>query len=125
VIKETGIAGLWRGLLPTFLRDAYFSGIYLVFYRRQLQLFDERSNLWLRFLCGLSAGFAASLITQPFDIVKTVILLYPEKFKSIFGTSVELYKVSLNDKKNLNISFRRVARKSSLPVFCCESQNAL
>lgn len=95
MIKQNGIVGFWRGLFPTFLRDAPFSGLYLVFYRRQLQAFDsEKADMWTRFLCGLSAGFAACLITQPFDIVKTVILLYPEKFRSVFGASIDLYKVS-------------------------------
>jgi solute carrier family 25 protein 38 len=98
------ILGLWRGLLPTLLRDAPFSGLYLLFYRRQFLFFNSTSekseenavllSLHKRFLCGLSAGFFACLLTQPFDIVKTVVLLYPNKFGSSAKTSHDLYKVN-------------------------------
>ncbi|KAI6177712.1 hypothetical protein M3Y97_00938000 [Aphelenchoides bicaudatus] len=94
VVNQTGFKGLWRGLLPTLMRDAPFSGLYLLFYRRQVHFFNEGEHLHFhtRFLCGLSSGFLACLLTQPFDIVKTVVLLYPQKFASSTTASKDLYK---------------------------------
>eukprot|EP00096_Caligus_rogercresseyi_P000947 TRINITY_DN1151_c0_g1_i2.p1 TRINITY_DN1151_c0_g1~~TRINITY_DN1151_c0_g1_i2.p1 ORF type:complete len:288 (-),score=71.52 TRINITY_DN1151_c0_g1_i2:266-1129(-) len=74
-----GLRGITSGLLPTILRDAPFSGIYLVFYST-LKRKAEFSTLnneapWIHFLCGLFAGMAASVITHPADVIKTKVQL--------------------------------------------------
>ncbi|EGD74403.1 hypothetical protein PTSG_06414 [Salpingoeca rosetta] len=68
-----GISGLFKGGLPTVLRDAPFSGLYL-------SLFEAfKTHLRARgmgadasaMVGGLAAGTLASYITQPFDVIKT------------------------------------------------------
>ena len=108
VIREHGFLGLWAGLIPTLLRDAPFSGLYLTFYRRQLSMLEERKlfifilftklildNIEvipvLRFSAGICAGFLACLITQPFDVLKTSAQLYPREYKSMISSIIRMY----------------------------------
>ncbi|KAI6215879.1 Degenerin mec-10 [Aphelenchoides besseyi] len=95
VVRDSNYRGLWRGLIPTIFRDSPFSGLYLVFYRRQIGFVEERSgncNPALRFGAGMTSGFLACLLTQPFDVIKTVVQLYPKRYSSTFRTSLDLYK---------------------------------
>ncbi|CAD5215982.1 unnamed protein product [Bursaphelenchus okinawaensis] len=97
VITELGVKGLWRGLLPTLLRDAPYSGVYLVFYRRQINLIEQYSNSTAispiaRFTCGAISGLIACLLTQPFDVVKTVVQLYPKRTASLLSAMISLYR---------------------------------
>lgn len=91
------VVGLWRATIPTVLRDAPFSGLYLAFYRYQLALMgvqDAHTAPVLRLGCGLVSGIAACLITHPFDVVKTRIQLYPRMYDSFGGAVARVYKVS-------------------------------
>lgn len=47
----------------------------------------------VHFTCGILAGLAASAVTQPFDVVKTKMQLYPHKFTSFPQVSVERWVV--------------------------------
>uniref|UniRef100_A0A914XXZ5 Mitochondrial carrier protein n=1 Tax=Panagrolaimus superbus TaxID=310955 RepID=A0A914XXZ5_9BILA len=55
IIREYGIRGLWFGLTPTLLRDAPFSGLYLMFYRQQLA-FVEKNDYNITPIIRLSCG---------------------------------------------------------------------
>jgi len=67
--RSEGVRGLTRGLLPTILRDAPFSGIYMMLYER---IKTAEWNTYDSALAnGLAAGCLASLITQPADVIKT------------------------------------------------------
>lgn len=85
--KQEGGKGLYSGLLATVARDAPFSGLYLMFYtqikrkaRNTLQVGELSSGQ--NFLCGIMAGFLASVITQPADVVKTRLQINPYKYSS-------------------------------------------
>lgn len=87
IYMKEGARGFTCGLLPTLLRDAPFSGLYLMFYtqtkkRVPSHLLDDRLAPVVHFTCGVLAGLAASAVTQPFDVVKTKMQLYPHKFTS-------------------------------------------
>ena len=47
----------------------------------------ERRTLALNVACGLAAGFAATLATQPFDLVKTRIQLQPRAYPSTLAAA--------------------------------------
>ncbi|KAK4327699.1 hypothetical protein Pmani_001850 [Petrolisthes manimaculis] len=87
IYMKEGARGLTCGLLPTLLRDAPFSGLYLMFYtqtkkRVPTQLLENHMAPVIHFTCGVLAGLSASAVTQPFDVVKTKMQLYPQKFTS-------------------------------------------
>ena len=99
--RNEGIRGLSCGLLPTILRDAPYSGIYLMFYTLLKQNYapnvrnafslalgyghgkNQANQAGTHFSCGILAGFLASLITHPADVLKTKMQIHPEVYHSI------------------------------------------
>ncbi|XP_074593019.1 mitochondrial glutathione transporter SLC25A40-like [Brevipalpus obovatus] len=73
LVKQEGIFALYRGLVPTILRDVPFSAVYWAGY----ELMKRRMNASLEptffqsFVSGAVAGSFAAIITLPFDVVKT------------------------------------------------------
>uniref|UniRef100_UPI003590266F mitochondrial glycine transporter-like n=1 Tax=Myxine glutinosa TaxID=7769 RepID=UPI003590266F len=106
VIQHTeGMRGLFGGLTATLLRDAPFSGIYLMFYTQSKQAIqkgvDPSWQLSSNFCCGILAGVMASLVTQPADMVKTMMQMEPHKYK------------------RMNEAFFAIYRSAGLPGFFC------
>jgi len=104
IYKYEGIRGLTCGLLPTIVRDAPYSGLYLMFYtqlkqnaipkcRNLLGLSNNFENskgsiqAATYFTCGMAAGFLASLVTHPADVIKTKMQIQPEVYRSIVHAS--------------------------------------
>ncbi|QLG72468.1 hypothetical protein HG535_0D01760 [Zygotorulaspora mrakii] len=103
IYKEEGIKGFFRGFGPTCLRDAPYSGIYVLLYEKTKTILPSilPSRMINQDIDGnfttytsttvnaLSAIFSASLattITAPFDTIKTRMQLEPSKFRSFFGS---------------------------------------
>eukprot|EP00922_Rhytidocystis_sp_ex-Travisia-forbesii_P042890 GHVS01064119.1.p1 GENE.GHVS01064119.1~~GHVS01064119.1.p1 ORF type:complete len:292 (-),score=52.04 GHVS01064119.1:106-981(-) len=80
--NNEGLASLWRGLLPTLMRDVPFSAIYWELNEKMKELvrrydkdYERRPHLVSNFLYpfvtgGASAGVAC-VVTHPCDIIKT------------------------------------------------------
>ncbi|XP_003702984.1 mitochondrial glycine transporter isoform X1 [Megachile rotundata] len=98
IYKQEGVRGLSRGLVPTLLRDAPFSGLYLMFYTELKSLVIEtdsscnKSLAVTHFSCGILAGIFASIVTQPADVIKTKMQLYPSEFKGVFYSVFRIYE---------------------------------
>lgn len=115
IYTQEGFKGLTSGLIPTLLRDAPFSGIYLMMYTSIKKCVpnqywtttttittesDSSSTTttnaafvpYIRFSCGILAGLGASLITQPADVIKTKMQLFPTKFNSIPSVIIYVYQ---------------------------------
>jgi len=76
----------WVGMLPTVLRDSLFSGTYYMCYTKLksltikqdgtvIELHDKRrtSVHLINFLNGTISGLLASIVTNPIDVVKTIV----------------------------------------------------
>ena len=70
--------GLFSGLIPTILRDAPNSGLYICIYHSIkptiMGLSTENHHIpvtLLNLLTGITAGVTATFITHPFDMIKT------------------------------------------------------
>ncbi|XP_034553271.1 solute carrier family 25 member 40 [Notolabrus celidotus] len=75
-VETEGWLSLWRGLGPTLLRDVPFSAMYWYNYEQSKRWLCERYNtreatFTITFLSGALSGSIASIITLPFDVVKT------------------------------------------------------
>ncbi|XP_029358008.1 mitochondrial glycine transporter B-like isoform X2 [Echeneis naucrates] len=87
VYKTEGIRALFSGLTATLLRDAPFSGIYVMFYSQAKRTLPQEvtSSAYVplvNFSCGVVAGVLASLVTQPADVVKTHIQVSPSHWST-------------------------------------------
>ena len=99
IVQLEGARGLGSGLIPTIVRDAPYSGIYLLFYNKLKQM-SSVSELpagtdksLLLFLCGVVAGAGASVVVQPADVVKTEMQLRPQRLSHL-----EIVKIVYNDR---------------------------
>ncbi|KAF2881073.1 hypothetical protein ILUMI_25094 [Ignelater luminosus] len=72
LIKQDGILGLWKGIFSTLLRDVPFSALYWSQYEAMKRLYGPGvPSFGFSFVAGFIAGGVASIITLPFDVVKT------------------------------------------------------
>ena len=95
ILRTEGFRGLTVGLGPTLVRDVPFSGLYLMFYEHlktltpaELQMTHGSS---VHFSCGIMAGFLASLVTQPADVIKTRLQISKEANKNIGSVIRQIY----------------------------------
>ncbi|XP_077381323.1 mitochondrial glycine transporter B-like isoform X2 [Festucalex cinctus] len=85
--ETEGVRALFSGLTATLLRDAPFSGIYVMFYSQTKKTLppEVTSSVYMplvNFSCGVVAGVMASLVTQPADVVKTHIQVSPSHWST-------------------------------------------
>ncbi|CAH0476725.1 unnamed protein product [Peronospora belbahrii] len=75
VLRHEGVRGLYRGMLPTLIRDVPFSGLYVLIYTRLrdswTQKFLHLPLYGVHFSCGVVAGVLATSIVHPADVIKT------------------------------------------------------
>jgi solute carrier family 25, member 38 len=72
--RQERLRGLFSGLGPTLLRDAPYSGLYLVMFthlRDRLDAAGYSGSPHLSFLAGALAGSLATFATHPPDVVRT------------------------------------------------------
>lgn len=82
VCQNEGPKALYSGLTATLLRDAPFSGIYVMFYSQAKKALPQEISSssiapLVNFGCGVVAGILASLATQPADVIKTHMQVSP------------------------------------------------
>uniref|UniRef100_A0A8C2C0H3 Mitochondrial glutamate carrier 1 n=1 Tax=Cyprinus carpio TaxID=7962 RepID=A0A8C2C0H3_CYPCA len=75
LLKDKGIAGLYKGLGATLLRDVPFSIIYFPLFANLNSLgrrnADGSAPFYISFLAGCFAGCTAAIVVNPVDVVKT------------------------------------------------------
>lgn len=77
ILRQHGVRGLWRGALPTILSNAPFSAIYYSIYReiKAAASAPSRPQAAVNMGAALIAAMAATLATQPTDVVRARIQL--------------------------------------------------
>jgi len=80
IYRTEGIRGLTSGITATLARDVPFSAIYYATYSH-LKKFQTESSIGHSFSCGIVSGIFASIVTQPADVVKTSLQLFPSRYR--------------------------------------------
>jgi solute carrier family 25 protein 38 len=79
IYGQEGIKGLFRGLTATLVRDVPQAGLHYSFYKQSMQLlqtsFPALPSYVVSFVSGSGAGVYSTLLTYPFDVVRTRIQL--------------------------------------------------
>jgi len=95
IYSKEGVLGLTKGIVPTLVRDAPFSGLYLLFYDNLKVISEDfqdiipKGSLSSHFVCGLTAACLASLVTHPADVIKTRTQL--DGRTSVWGATQAIY----------------------------------
>ncbi|XP_067235044.1 mitochondrial glutamate carrier 1 [Chanodichthys erythropterus] len=75
LLKEKGIAGLYKGLGATLLRDVPFSIIYFPLFANLNNLGKKNADgpapFYVSFVSGCAAGSTAAVAVNPVDVIKT------------------------------------------------------
>lgn len=93
-ILRSGPSELLRGFFASSLRDAPYAGLFVVFYegtKRELahaiQPSSQSGSAVLHSASAASAGMVATLVTHPFDVVKTKIQVRTEdRYRGFLST---------------------------------------
>jgi len=76
LIAAQGVRGLWNGCTATLCRDVPFSALYWPLYQQARDMINmsvsSSNSLGVSFVSGAIAGSAASFVTMPFDVIKTI-----------------------------------------------------
>ncbi|KAL3692095.1 hypothetical protein R1sor_005746 [Riccia sorocarpa] len=97
--RSEGLAGLYSGMVPTLLRDAPYSGLYLTLYNRiryhlKVNLDPHsRSQTYINFVSGALSGSIATLVTHPPDVVRTRMQLERTNNTGIMSTVRQIVQV--------------------------------
>lgn len=94
IAAREGLRGFFAGFGATTIRDAPYAGLYVLFYeqsKRRLSLLgggdDARMGVsraaGINFASGVVSGVVCSVISNPFDAVKTRIQLQPEGYRNM------------------------------------------
>jgi hypothetical protein len=76
-MKEEGVLALWKGIQPAWMREATYTTVKLGGYgpiRDMLGAKDKNSPFLLKFLAGSLSGSIGSLVGNPFDVMKTIMV---------------------------------------------------
>ncbi|KAK3805772.1 MAG: mitochondrial carrier domain-containing protein [Benniella sp.] len=93
IFRTEGIRGLWAGFGATAMRDAPLAGLYVLFYEQSksklgalkaTSSYFDVSTPTIHMVSGVAAGFLSTVITHPFDMLKTRMQLKPAEYKNVF-----------------------------------------
>jgi solute carrier family 25 protein 38 len=73
IARQERLRGLFSGLAPTLIRDAPYSGLYLLMFSNLRDMFADGSqeNSMGTFVAAMIAGSVATVVTHPPDVVRT------------------------------------------------------
>jgi len=78
ILANEGIKGFWKGVGPNIVRNSIINAAELATYdqakQTALKTFHLKDNLSTHLICGMTAGFVATVCGSPADVVKTRVM---------------------------------------------------
>ncbi|CAG9321791.1 unnamed protein product [Blepharisma stoltei] len=76
IYSEEGVRGFYQGLTPALIRDVPYSFVGYEFYELYIKYFSQLTELdrtykAITLAAGVAAGLSATILTHPFDVIKT------------------------------------------------------
>ncbi len=89
IMRNEGFAGFYRGIQPNIFRNVCVNVGDMASYDQFKQLFLTYTNIPdrmpLHFICGFLAGFVATVIGSPADVVKTRLMSSPDSYSGVLN----------------------------------------
>ena len=87
IFRTQGFFGFYRGLEPNIFRNVCVNVGEMASYDQFKQLFltytKIKDGIPLHFICGFMAGFVATVIASPADVVKTRLMSSPDSYTGV------------------------------------------
>lgn len=87
IFRNEGMSGFYRGIQPNIFRNVCVNIGEMASYDQFKQLFLTHTKIkdgtMLHFICGFMAGFVATCIASPADVVKTRIMSSPDSYSGV------------------------------------------
>ena len=93
MINKEGVFAFWKGIQPAWLREASYTTIKLGGYGpiRDIISNENSSKFYTKFLAGSLSGSIGSIVGNPFDVIKTKMMVSEKTNHSIFHIMHNLY----------------------------------
>ena len=89
IMRNEGYSGFYRGIQPNIFRNICVNVGEMASYDQFKQLFlahtAMKDGLPLHFICGFLAGFVATIIGSPADVVKTRLMSSPDSYSGVMS----------------------------------------
>lgn len=122
ILRQEGARGLFKGLVPTLIRDISYSGTYYTLYTKTKLVakdcgyFSKDQESAYFAICALISSTLTCALTQPPDVVRSYMQLNFKVDKNFVNTTKEIY--SKNGIKGFFAGFLpRSTRKILMSVF--------
>jgi hypothetical protein len=87
IYRIEGFSGFYRGIQPNIFRNIFVNVGEMASYDQFKQLFLTYTripdSMPLHFICGFLAGFCATVIGSPADVVKTRLMSSPDSYTGV------------------------------------------
>jgi len=97
IVREEGVKGLWKGLIPNMTRNAIVNVAEIVCYdliKENIIKFNlMEDNIPCHFVSAVAAGFCTTVIASPVDVMKTRFMnSKPNQYKGAIDCTVKIFK---------------------------------
>lgn len=96
ILRNEGFFGFYRGIQPNIIRNICVNvgemASYDQFKQMLLQYTKMREGTILHFTAGFMAGFVATIVASPADVVKTRLMSSPDSYKGVGDAFTRMLK---------------------------------
>ena len=90
IFKEEGATAFWKGIQPAWLREASYTSLRIGLYGPIKKLLNVKSDspFYMKFGAGSLAGALGSTVGNPFDVLKTKMMVAEGTHPPTFGQAI-------------------------------------